>query len=236
MPLFLRTREPSRQERLILGGAVLARPRLHRLHAHRYRMPHRVRLAKPRVAAKPVAAKPVAAKAPKRARRRGVPTQRRHRPSARKQHQTPLPQRRRQLQQRGPTPARRKRPATQLSKKAPMRKGKRPQPAVSSSSSTAKKVLNQLTNSRQIQRAMKGVVADVNLPQTGRQLINQVVSSAATKPSRKRPVEEILEEAAETSPAKRARFPSSFSPIGYRGKKIHRGGTKQQHGGGYFLF
>ena len=101
-------------------------------------------------------------------------------------------------------------------------------------SSSAKQVLSQLAKSRQIQRAVKGVVR--HLPQ-GSQLVNHAVSSAAVNKSRKRPVEEMLEleEQQQTSPAKRARFQSGYSPMGYRGKKIHRGGTKQQLGGA-FLF
>ena len=174
MPLFLRTREPLRQERLILGGAVTSQLRHHRIHKYRYpmKMSHHKKLAvKPAAAATAAAA----ARVPKQARRRGVSTQRKRyrRPPARKQHQAPLSQQRR-LQQRS-NQTRKKRPAKQTSRKVSVKKGKAPRTIANS----VKQALGQLTNSRQIQRAVKGVIADVNLPQTGKQLLNHAKSAAA---------------------------------------------------------
>ena len=244
MPLFLRTREPMRQEKLILGGAITYRPRRHRFHSQRFPTKTHHKVAKPAV--KAVVKPPAGASKP--ARRRGVPTQRgrRRRPPTQKQHRAPLPQRRQlqqhqhQQQHRVSQARRQKGTARHLSRKAIVKK--RPQTLANTTTkaatTSAKQVLNQLAKSRQIQRAVKGVVADVNVPQTGKQLMNRVVSSAVNR-SRKRPIEEMLEEEQQQqqSPAKRARFQSSgYSPIGYRGKKIQRGGTKQQLGGGNFLF
>lgn len=233
MPLFLRTREPMRQEKLILGGAITYRPRRHRFHSQRFPVKTHHKVVKPVVKAPAGTSKPV--------RRRGVATQRgRHRRlPIKKQHRTPLSQRRQQQQQQPVSQARRRNvSARHLSRKA-MGKKRSPPTIANAAATSAKQVLKQLAKSRQIQRAVKGVVADVNLPLTGKKLVNRAVSSAVNI-SRKRPIEEMLEEQQQQqqqSPAKRARFQSSgYSSIGYRGKKIQRGGTKQQLGGGGFLF
>jgi len=225
MPLFLKTREPMRREKLILGGAVAYRHRSHRL-----RIPHR----RPIKASPPFTAVP---KQQQQARRRGVSTQRRARRPTLKKHGVPV---RRRQQNRQRNKKKHTKAATKHTlKKAITKTGKRilkqqlGNLTRKSSTSTAKQVLNQLVNSRQIQHAVKGVVAQgSDLPAAaGAQLMRHVVNR-----SRKRPAADDDDDDLKEAPAKRGRFTPGHSRIGYRGKQIQRGGTKQQRGGGQFLF
>lgn len=216
MPLFLRTREPLQREKLILGGAIAYRNRSHRLRIPHYRrsikMPSKLTTTTSITGTKPAS------------RRRGVSTSRRRR--------APLKQQRR----RSKTIKRQPKKLQQTLKKALTKTGKRmlKKQLGRRSTTSAKQVLNQLAQSRQIQRAVKGVVAQgSDLPAAASaHLMRRIVN----KRPRKRLAEEVEEELASEPTAKRSRLSPGYSRIGYRGKQIQRGGTKQQRGGTQFLF
>ena len=211
MPLFLRTREPMRRDKLILGGATAFRHRSHRL-----RLPHRhVR----KYHNKNVIPAKATAIGPKPSKRRRVITHRRRRGSM------PTKKPRKQLRTNKLGKKQRTVPQNTL-KKIATQTGKRLLNRVSRKAATsAKQVVQQLADSRQIKQAAKSVHAD--LSDAGSQLINRVMSN---KKSRKRPAEEEIE----APKSKRSHFAPGFSRIGYRGKQIQRGGTKQY--GGQYLF
>ena len=214
MPLFLRLQEPSKREKLILGGAASFRHRRHRL---------------PTMATSLVRRQVVKTSAPKR--HRGVVARRRHRPPSKKQQQRkalPLHRKKRQQQQQSKHSN-----VLSMVKKT----GQRTVQALQKKlvPSTAKNVLNQLANSREIKRAVKNVVVqNRDLPAaaaTG--AIKQVVKAVARSKKRLAPDDE---ETPQPPTTKRARVAPGFSRLGYRGKKLLQGGTRQQYGGGQFLF
>ena len=222
MPLFLRTREPLRREKLILGGAIAYRNRSHRL-----RIPHQRRSIKmPPKMATTTTTTATATTSPKPAtRRRGVPTSRRRR-------RVPLKQRHRsKITKRQPKSLQQtlKKAVTKTGKRMLKQQLGRPAPLA------AKQVLNQLSHSRQIQRAVKGVVAQSSdLPAAASaQLMRHIVNKQSSR-KRRQPADDAVDDL-KTPATKRSRLSPGYSPIGYRGKQIQRGGTKQQRGG-QFLF
>ena len=242
MPLFLRTRQPLRREKLILGGAITYRPR-----AHRLRVPA-ITVAKHGI---PAAGKHRNLAAGKQ---RGSTTARKRPAAARK-----LPSTQRSSAPKRQAPLRRRRqgvlagPKGRLTHRRQAASGSRRRPPPPKRLATErrpqadagpKQVLNQLAKSRQIQRAVKGVVAqNRHLPALGKRAVTHAVTSVLANRGQKRPAKENSQDEqqqqsdASLPPAKRPRFaPAGYARIGYRGKSIQRGGTKQRGGGAGFLF
>lgn len=209
MPLFLRSQHPQKRDKLILGGALMhARPRLitHKKLLPLKRLP--IQRRRPSLVKKKT---PI---------RKGKPVRRRSVVRALGKATTKAVKRKatrtiRRAATKAATHAVKKHVSTAL--------GVRPRKPVKSRASSmlgqAQRALSQLAQSRQVQRAAT---------RTGRQLLSATPLLTHRRQKRPLDVEEEEEEEEQAPVAKHARLASTHSPIGYRGKPIHRGaGTKQ---------
>lgn len=224
MPLFMKLQTPQRREKLILGGALSRRHGFlsTRMH-HRNLRPRALATQKPSVV-----------------RQKASVTQKRRPQVPRKQavnrkrlsnNHLPMSIRRRGMgtkqkapnRQRGRTPSRRNQ--TVIHRKPPAKS------FLKKLSNQAQDTIQQLSRSKPIKRALKSLGRDAvavasatDLNHIGQRLLS---SQAIPQPVRGR--KRALDTSVDEPDSKHPRFISTTSNrIGYRGKTIQRGGTKQK--------
>ena len=243
MPMFMKTNASQRREKLILGGALTHRFGKTKIPFRNFRA--KMQLTRKATAASRPRSSPTGGVQKRRSKGQSAPSQRlkaghsaaRRRPRGTKK--SLLSGKRSMV----PTNRRAAKKPGVIHHKNSFRS------MLGKLTANAKNTMNQLAKSRQVKRALKSIGRDAIAATAGmshavsKRLLTGK-SAAMPLATKKRPFNALLDESADddedgnaNEPAlKRVRFgPNASSSIGYRGKSIQRGGTKQK-GTSRFLF